>query len=327
MALLTVSGISKKENGKFIVNDINFTQEPFQKIAIAGETGSGKTTLLKMIAGLVQPDAGEIIFENKRVLGPYEKLIPGHRGIAYLSQHFELRNNYRVEEELEAANKLKDEDATRLYTVCRIEHLLKRKTDQLSGGERQRIALAKLLTAFPELLLLDEPFSNLDSVHKNIIRSVILDIGEKLNISCIMVSHDAMDTLSWANIILVMKDGQLVQQGTPEQIYRQPVNEYCAGLFGDYNLIGSNNASFLSAIPGMVLNGKQLLIRPEHFNIVEKEINTIIGTVQNILFRGSHYTIEVLVGEQTISVKTNCNRFAVRDRIVVSLSPKDIWYI
>ena len=142
-----------------------------------------------------------------------------------------------------------------------------------------------------------------------------------------MVSHDAMDTLSWANIILVMKDGQLVQQGTPEQIYKQPVNEYCAGLFGDYNLIGSNNASFLSAIPGMVLNGKQLLIRPEHFNIVEKEINTIIGTVQNILFRGSHYTIEVLVGEQTISVKTNCNRFAVRDRIVVSLSPKDIWYI
>ena len=325
MALLTVSGISKQENGKLTVNDINFTQDPFQKIAIAGETGSGKTTLLKMIAGLIQPDAGEIRFGNKRVLGPYEKLIPGHPGIAYLSQHFELRNNYRVEEELVAANKLKDEDATRLYTVCRIEHLLKRKTDQLSGGERQRIALAKLLTAFPELLLLDEPFSNLDAVHKNIIKSVILDIGEKLNISCIMVSHDAMDTLSWANTILVMKDGQLVQQGTPEEIYKQPVNEYCAGLFGDYNLIGSNYGSFLSAIPGMVLNGKQLLISPEHFNIVEQGINTITGTVQKILFRGSYYTVEVLVGEQIVSVKTNCHQFASGDTVHLSLTPENIW--
>ncbi len=327
MALLTVSGISKQENGRFTVKDIFFTQEPFQKIAIAGETGSGKTTLLKMIAGLIQPDAGEIRFENKRVMGPYEKLIPGHPGIAYLSQHFELRNNYRVEEELESANKLKDDDANRLYAVCRIEHLLKRKTDQLSGGERQRIVLAKLLTASPELVLLDEPFSNLDAVHKNILKSVIHDIGERLNISCILVSHYAMDTLSWANTILVMKEGQLVQQGTPEQIYKQPVNEYCAGLFGDYNLISSHNSSILSAIPGIVINGKQLLIRPEHFSIVENGSSVINGTIHNILFRGSYYTIDVLVAQQLIRVKTSNNDFAVGDLIVVSLSPKDIWYI
>ena len=178
MALLTVSGLSKDERGKAIVKDIYFTQRVFQKIAIAGETGSGKTTLLKMIAGLVQPDAGEIQFENKRVAGPYEKLIPGHPGIAYLSQHFELRNNYRVEEELEAVNKLTDKEADNVYRVCRIEHLLKRRTDQLSGGERQRIVLAGLLTTSPRLLLLDEPYSNLDAVHRNIIKSVINDIGE-----------------------------------------------------------------------------------------------------------------------------------------------------
>ena len=325
MALLTVSGISKQENGKFIVKDIHFTQQPFQKIAIAGETGSGKTTLLKIIAGLIQTDAGEIRFENKRVLGPYEKLIPGHPGIAYLSQHFELRNNYRVEEELESANKLKDGDATRLYAVCRIEHLLKRKTDQLSGGERQRIVLAKLLTAFPKLLLLDEPFSNLDAVHKSIIKSVIHDIGEKLDISCIMVSHDAMDTLSWANTILVMRDGQLVQQGTPEQIYKQPVNEYCAGLFGEYNLISSGNAFFLSSIPGISINGKQLLIRPEHFNIVENGSSAINGTIHNILFRGSYYTIDVLVAQQLIRVITSSNQFAEGDKVYLSLALENVW--
>ncbi len=213
MAVLTVSGLSKSERGKRIVNDINFTQQISQKIAIAGETGSGKTTLLKMIAGLIQPDTGEIQFENKRVVGPYEKLIPGHPAIAYLSQHFELRNNYSVEEELEAVNKLTGEEADNLYRICRIEHLLKRRTDQLSGGERQRIVLARLLTTSPRLLLLDEPFSNLDAVHRNIIKSVIHDISEELKITCILVSHDALDILSWSDTILVMKDGRLIQQG------------------------------------------------------------------------------------------------------------------
>jgi len=102
MFLLKVSGIGKREKENFTVKDIQFTQESAQKIAIAGETGSGKTTLLKMIAGLVQPDEGNIYFNNERVLGPFEKLIPGHPAIAYLSQHFELRNNYRVEEELDS---------------------------------------------------------------------------------------------------------------------------------------------------------------------------------------------------------------------------------
>ena len=88
MALLEVAGISKLENEKYTVKDISFAQQPSQKIAIAGETGSGKTTLLKMIAGLIQPDAGAIYFEDKKVLGPFEKLLPGHPSIAFLSQHF-----------------------------------------------------------------------------------------------------------------------------------------------------------------------------------------------------------------------------------------------
>ena len=327
MALLKVADISKQEKGKITVNNIHFTQHSFQKLAIAGETGSGKTTLLKMIAGLVQPDAGEIQFENKRVVGPYEKLLPGHPGIAYLSQHFELRNNYRVEEELEAVNKLSEKEANDLYCICRIEHLLKRRTDELSGGERQRIVLARLLTTSPKLLLLDEPFSNLDAVHKNIIKTVINDISEKLEVTCILVSHDALDILSWADKILVMKNGQMIQQGTPEQIYKQPVNEYCAGLFGEYNLINSNNASFLTTIPGISTNGKQLLIRPEHFYITTTNSNALSGTIQNILFWGSYYTIDVLIGQQLIRVKTNNDRFAVRDTICLSLSSDNIWWI
>ena len=327
MALLTVSGVTKQEKDNHLVKNISFTQQPLQKIAIAGETGSGKTTLLKIIAGLVQPDDGEILFLQERVAGPYEKLLPGHPAIAYLSQYFELRNNYRVEEELECKNLLTGEEANALYSVCRIQHLLKRKTDQLSGGEKQRIALARLLTASPELLLLDEPFSNLDAVHKGIIKAVIKDIGEKLKISCILVSHDALDILSWADTILVMKDGQIIQQADPGQIYKQPVNEYCAGLFGEYNLIDLNNAKAFASIPGIQLNGKKLLVRPEHFIITTAGNDTVNGMVQNKLFWGSHFTYDVMINKQLISVKTMEGRYRKNDTVHLSLAIEGTWYI
>jgi iron(III) transport system ATP-binding protein len=106
MALLEVNNISKVEREKYVVNNITFSQKSLQKIAIAGATGSGKTTLLKMIAGFIQPDAGEILFDAKRVLGPCEQLIPGHPKIAYLSQHFELLNNYKVDVLLDVTSSL-----------------------------------------------------------------------------------------------------------------------------------------------------------------------------------------------------------------------------
>ena len=205
MTLLEVSGVSRLEEEICTVNKVSFTQRQFQKIAIAGSTGSGKTTLLKLIAGLVQATSGTILFDGAIVKGPEEKLLPGHPGIGYLSQHFELRNHYRVKEVLEMASKLSTEEATFIYEICRISHLLNRWTHQLSGGEKQRIALARLLVAAPRLLLLDEPYSNLDAIHKNILKKVIADVCDSLNITCILISHDAQDIMSWADEIIVLK--------------------------------------------------------------------------------------------------------------------------
>jgi ABC-type sugar transport system ATPase subunit len=327
MAFLSVKSISKQLNESFLVKGVSFVQEPSQQIALAGETGSGKTTLLKMIAGLIQPTAGEIHFENSKVIGPDEQLIPGHPGIAYLSQHFELRNNYRVHEILEMANKLVEDAAATIYEVCEVAHLLNRKTDQLSGGEKQRIALARLLVTAPRLLLLDEPFSNLDVQHKNIIKSVIRRLGEKLNITCILVSHDPLDILSWADMILVMKDGQIIQQGTATQVYRQPANEYCAGLFGEYNLVNKDTLVHFKEIPGIELNGKQLLVRPEHLVLSSSSNETVKGTVQRILFWGSYFTLDVQVGLQLIRVKTMNSELNTGDMIRLSVSASDMWYV
>src|SRR5438270_2056559 len=137
--------------------------------------------------------------------------------------------------------------------------------------------MARLLIHSPKLLLLDEAFSNLNVLHRNILRKVIHDMGEKLKITCLLVSHDPVDTLSWADEIIVMKGGQIVQQGTPEQIYRQPVNEYTAGLFGTYNLLDTKQATAFGEKPAAAMNGKKLFIRPEGFKITDKKSKTSVA--------------------------------------------------
>ncbi|MBO9565745.1 MAG: ABC transporter ATP-binding protein [Niastella sp.] len=330
MHLLNVSGISKKDERGFELKRISFTQQKFQKIAIAGETGSGKSTLMKIIAGLTEPDAGQVLFEGKKIIGPADKLIPGHPGIVYLSQHFELPNNLRVEQVLEYANLLTDEAGASLYEICQIDHLLKRRTNQLSGGERQRIALAKLLITSPRLLLLDEPFSNTDMVHKKLLKSVIRDIGSKLKISCIMVSHDPLDTLSWADEILVMKDGQVIQQGTPQQIYQQPVNEYVAGLFGDYNLLPPTITGAI-LVEGRAASAKRsakLFARPEDLLLSTTHASgTVAAAVKAIHYYGSYYEVNVVTGKHKLLVKTTQSTINTGDTVYLSLQPGALWYL
>jgi ABC-type sugar transport system ATPase subunit len=319
MSLLTVTGICREEEGAFTLKDVSFSQQPLQKIAIAGATGSGKTTLLKMIAGLVQPSAGEILLEGKRVLGPEEKLMAGYQQIAYLSQHFELRNNYRVEELLEMANQLSEEEAQIIYEACRITHLLKRRTHQLSGGERQRVSLARLLVAAPKLLLLDEPYSNLDALHKNLLKSVINDINETLNITCIIVSHDPIDILSWADEIIILKGGAILQQGSAYEVYKEPQTEYTAGLFGKYNLLSPSLAKAFSAYTDIEMNRINSVIRPEQFLLADKESEGVKGEIKDMRFMGSYYELEILISGHTLFVNSSNNGYRKGEVIAVSL--------
>lgn len=321
MHWLQVLHVSKQIGDSLVLQDISLTQQQFQKLAIVGESGSGKSTLLKIIGGLEQPDSGDVLFENKHVEGPDEKLIPGHQQMAYLSQHFELRNNYRVEEILEYANTLSPEEAQKLYSICHISHLLKRKTHQVSGGEKQRIAMARLLIGAPKLFLLDEPFSNLDVLHRNILKRVIRDMGEKLGITCLLVSHDPIDTLSWADVIIVLQNGHIIQQGTPQQIYHEPMNEYVAGLFGKYNILTRTQAAAFGATDTINLSGNKLFIRPEAFKLSNrKSKQSVTGNIQDVYFHGSFYEIDVLMPDMMITVRTMHNDFRKGDTVYVSLA-------
>jgi ABC-type sugar transport system ATPase subunit len=301
MNVLSVSNLfSEKLLGNFALEDINFTQNHLQKIALIGETGSGKSTLLKTIAGFIQPKSGEIIFDGKKVLGPDWQLVAGEKGIAYLSQHFELRNNYRMEELLLYANELTQEEADDLYKICRINHLMKRNSYELSGGEKQRIALARLLVSKPRLLILDEPYSNLDLIHRAILKQVVEDVCKRFKISCIMTSHEPADVLPWADEILVLQNGKIVQQGTAEEVYRNPMSEYAAGLLGNYNLIKKEDYKYFKI--GAI--AKEVYVRPEQIINATEGNDTIKGKIITQRFMGNYYEVDIASGNFTITMKS-----------------------
>ncbi|TGE06328.1 ABC transporter ATP-binding protein [Hymenobacter fodinae] len=326
MSFLEVSGISLQERGNFALQDVSFRQQQFQKLAIAGETGAGKSTLLQVVAGLVRPDAGQVFFEGELMKDPAEKLIPGNPGIAYLSQQYELPKFLRVEQVLRYANKQSQQDADMLFEVCRISHLAQRQTNQLSGGERQRIALARLLLGSPKLLLLDEPFSNLDIAHKNILKTIIQEVGERLGITCILISHDPHDTLSWADEILVMQRGHVIQRGTPLQIYQQPVSEYAAALFGDYNLLDGPLVAAFTKQAGVRKQNKKMLVRPESFTLAPAGGTGLAGTVSKVRFFGSYSEVEVALRGGSIRLKTTAT-VQPQATVTVAVAPESIWYV
>ncbi len=320
-AFLSARALHKAYNNVAVVAPISFNLNSGCRLAIAGETGSGKSTLLKMIAGHVQPDGGEIFFNGERILGPNEQLLPGHKGIAYLSQHFELRNNYIVADLLDYGSELNAEEQLQLYQLCEIDHLLQRKTNSgLSGGERQRIALAKILTTQPKLLLLDEPFSNLDTLHKQSMRRIVANLQSTLNIGIIMISHDTTDMLSWADDIWIMQHGRLVQQGTAREIYNHPVSNYAAGLFGVYNALPT--AQIQTWFPHFSNGAAQtmLISRPEQWQIsLEPAPHFLEAQIETISFEGPTVLLGIRVQGQLLFCRSMQHAVSVGQTIYVHL--------
>jgi len=220
------------------IRNISFDIKRGDIIAVIGESGSGKSTLLKSIFGLLKVDEGEVLFNGKRVLGPHEQLIPGHKEMKIVTQDFSLNIYAKVYDNIASVLsnrdvKSKEEKTVKMMQHLHIDHLRNKKITELSGGEQQRVAIAKALVTDTSVLLLDEPFSQVDALLKNQLRADIKRIAAETGVTVIIVSHDPADGLFLADELLLMKDGQLIQKGQPAYVYNHPEHIYTAQLLGN----------------------------------------------------------------------------------------------
>lgn len=223
-------------------------------VAIVGESGSGKSTMLKLIYGLLSPDEGMVLFKGEAILGPAEKLIPGHDSMKMVTQDFSLNTYAKVYENVASMLpntdlKYKEEKSWAVMRFLRIDHLHNKRVSDLSGGEQQRVAIARAIITEPEVLLMDEPFSQVDTPLKTHLRADIRRLSHDLGITVILVSHDPVDGLSLADEIIVLNKGQVVESGSPEQLYKQPQNVYTAKLLADCNILKKEEAVKLGLRP------------------------------------------------------------------------------
>ena len=259
-----------------LIKDLNFNINKGEFVSFVGESGSGKTTFLKCLAGLEKINSGKITL-NTRVLNDENTFIkPNLRKIGFIFQDYPLFPHLSVLENLKINLDVKYEANVDYYTeLTGLSNFLNRYPHELSGGEQQRVCIARALIREPDLLLMDEPFSNLDSSIKSKIQNEVYKILKKTNTTTILVTHDIKDTFDISDKILVFKAGIVQQFDQPEQMYCNPVNCYCAKILGDLNKIH--------------IDEKELYIRPEKIKIVNKSEYKF--KVDKTCFVGKEYKI------------------------------------
>lgn len=294
--MLLVQNLSFSYAKKVTLHGIEFSLEKGENLALIGESGCGKSTLLKLIYGLYDLNEGQIFWNDVKVLGPKFNLIPGVDSMKYLAQDFDLMPFITVAENVGKylSNIYPEKKKARVMELLEIVEMTEfasTKAKNLSGGQMQRVAIARVLALEPELLLLDEPFSHIDNFRKNSLRRKLFSYLKEKQITCIVATHDSTDVLSFADEVLVMKEGEVIEKGTPKFIYENPKNKYVASLFGDVN--------------ELTIEGKPHFIYPHQLKVVEK--SDLKVTVQNSYFRGSHYLIEANCDDQTLFFENHLN--------------------
>lgn len=233
---------------KFLFQDFNFSVKKGEIIALAGESGCGKSTLLGLIYGLYDWQHGSIIFKEKLLKGPKGNLVPGEADMKLVAQHYDLMqygNVYdNVGKYISNINlKEKKEKVDQLLEAVGMLEFSKTIPKQLSGGQQQRVAIARALAVMPELLLLDEPFSNLDTSRKFELRDRFFSLVKSWGITLIISTHNLEEVMPWVDRIAILQDGQLVQYDEPQTVYNYPKNQYVAQLLGEVNSFSDDEVS------------------------------------------------------------------------------------
>ncbi|TAH24217.1 MAG: ABC transporter ATP-binding protein [Cytophagales bacterium] len=310
------------------VENISFEIKRGEILGILGENGSGKSTLLKMLAGLLQPTNGKIILNKTEIGGPSTKLVAGHENIKLIHQSYNLFPNISLEENIKYHLRFYNEDyqksrTTYLLELCHLEHLKHKLPRQASGGEQQRTAIACAVATPTDVLLLDEPFSNLDVFNSEILKNQIVKIVKKEKLYAVFVTHDAHDALSVSDKLAVIKDGKILSIQTPIDSYQKPENEYVAGITGLCNILKIRELNIFFDIQNENQKLKKCIIRPENIYINHKGISAI---VKKCSFRGDRFLLEILVGKISLILFSH-KAFIPDSEVFITIDKEKIWFI
>lgn len=268
---------------KPLFQNLNLKLDEGRIIALAGESGCGKSTLLSLIYGLHDWNQGEIIFNGRKLMGPKGNLVPGEPDMKFVAQNFDLMPYATVADNVgkfisNINLAKKKETVLELLDVVGLVEYANILPKYLSGGQQQRVAIARALSVLPKLLLLDEPFSNLDFARKIELREKLFRYVKENNISLVISTHELQDIIAWTDQIIVLQSGRLIQNDTAEETYKNPYNPYVAKLFGEVNIFTENEISELGI--------SRFFYYPHQIKVSE---NGFLAEVLESRFAGNHY--------------------------------------
>ncbi|KFN49973.1 putrescine/spermidine ABC transporter ATP-binding protein [Arenimonas malthae CC-JY-1] len=334
---LRIESVRKEFDGFVAVDDVSLSIRKGEIFALLGASGCGKSTLLRCLAGFERPTKGQIILDGQDIVG----LPPYERPINMMFQSYALFPHMSVEQNV--AFGLKQDGMAKADIARRVEEMLalvqmgkyaRRKPHQLSGGQQQRVALARSLAKSPKLLLLDEPMGALDKKLRSQMQLELVNIVERLGVTCVMVTHDQEEAMTMAHRIAVMDAGWIRQVGTPDEIYEQPSCRFTAEFIGSVNLIEGqikdDEKDFVTiaspamehlvyvghGVTGFEGQAVALALRPEKIQVDKEEPaqphNKVRGTIEDIAYFGSHSVFHVRLpgGTKLLANMVNSQRWA-----------------
>jgi ABC-type Fe3+/spermidine/putrescine transport system ATPase subunit len=334
MSGLRLTNIVRRYGAFTAVDDVSLELSDGEFVTLLGPSGCGKTTTLRMVAGFIAPDSGEIRFDDRRM----NDVPPHRRNTAMVFQSYALFPHMTVAENVAFGLRMRKlpaaEQARRIGEVLEmvsLSGLEKRRPGQLSGGQQQRVALARAIVTRPDILLFDEPLSNLDAKLREKVRIEIRDLQRRLGITSLYVTHDQAEALAISDRIVVMNRGRIEQVGDPTQIYRAPSTSFVADFLGAANIVeGKALGNGLVDSPvgrfampdnlGPAASRVKLSWRPEDMKVATNGSGNIVGArVRSVVFRGNFVELVVEVSDQLLRAQVDSD-FPVREGDTLSFA-------
>ena len=336
-ALISLRGIRVDFDDEPVLKGIDLDIMDKEFITFLGPSGCGKTTTLRIIGGFIQPKEGDVFFGGVRI----NDLPPYKREVNTVFQRYALFPHLNVYENVEFGLKIaKVPEKERRQSVKEMLKLVglsgydRRHVNQLSGGQQQRVAIARALVNRPKVLLLDEPLGALDLKLRKEMQIELKRIQQALEITFIYVTHDQEEALTMSDRVVVMRDGNILQIGTPQDIYNEPCNAFVADFIGESNIIdGIMHKDFLVEFANDYFDcvdkgfepkeRVQVVVRPEDFKIVPADKSKISGIVESIIFKGVHY--EIMVDAMGYKWKIHTTQYVEPGTLIgMDVAPMDI---